>query len=248
MASGGGKPRSKTKKSKCGYCGEEKLWQNLKTHCQEIHGKPLLVEGETPLTSAWFKKKRKLATLEIQEQSTSTLPVERKELTIDEKLDDILVRVKDIQISCTKKETLDSSEEINAKKNKQEIIDVKHDERLDHLKRCRSVQEICNSFPEFSYNVIDGCFLCVICSTGDNSDTSFNKPGIFNYSSENGLSFMSGEKIPMEFSSLKRNLKDHLSSRHHLLHTEHDDNESGSTKRKRSKNYEIGMRIASISV
>ena len=121
MASGGGKPKSKTKKSKCGYCGEENLWHNLKTHCQEIHGKTLLVEGETPLTSAWFKKKRKLATLEIQEQSTSTLPVERKELTIDEKLDDILVRVKDIQISCTKKETLDSSEEINAKKNKQEL-------------------------------------------------------------------------------------------------------------------------------
>ena len=38
--------RSRTKLSKCGYCGDEMLDDNLKTHCKNVHGKPKLVKGQ----------------------------------------------------------------------------------------------------------------------------------------------------------------------------------------------------------
>ena len=41
---------SKTKKSKCGYYSKEMLNDNLKQHCNEVHGKVTLVKGQKTLT------------------------------------------------------------------------------------------------------------------------------------------------------------------------------------------------------
>ena len=42
--------KSKTKKSKCGYCYAEILDQNLREHCKQVHDKPKLVKGQKRLS------------------------------------------------------------------------------------------------------------------------------------------------------------------------------------------------------
>ena len=43
--------KSRTKKSKCGYCSVEMLDDNLKAHCLNVHGKWKLVKGQQTLFS-----------------------------------------------------------------------------------------------------------------------------------------------------------------------------------------------------
>ena len=86
---------------------------------------------------------------------------------------------------------------------------------------CRSVQEVSNLIAEFTYKSSDGYFVCEVCCPHDNFNTDarlHNQPGIFHYDPDNGLSFTSTEKISPAFSNLKRNLKDHLTSKSHMSH------------------------------
>ena len=88
---------------------------------------------------------------------------------------------------------------------------------------CRSVQEVSNLIAEFTYKSSDGYFVCEVCCPHVNFNTDarlHNQPGIFHYDPDNGLSFTSTEKISSAFSNLKRNLKDHLTSKSHMSHCE----------------------------
>ena len=70
--------RSKTKRSKCGYCGLEMLDDNLKAHCRTVHKKDKLVKGQqtlfphtTRVTEPKTKKKRTSALTTSTETTTS---------------------------------------------------------------------------------------------------------------------------------------------------------------------------------
>ena len=67
--------RSKTKKSKCGYCGIEMLDDNLKSHCRNIHKKDKLVKGQQTLFSLMSgepkTKKKRISTLTTSTETTS---------------------------------------------------------------------------------------------------------------------------------------------------------------------------------
>ena len=250
MASNTNKARSKTKKSKCAYCGEEMLDQNLKAHCEEVHNKPKLVHGETQITPSFFGKKRKSSDVQTQGVELGIdedSQVEKKDDNGEnEKLDEILLRVKDIQISIKTREELSKANTTDTEKAQQNVNEKK-DKRLDHLKMCCSVQEVSNLIAEFTYKSSDGYFVCEVCCPRVNFNTDarlHNQSGIFHYDPDNGLSFTSTEKISPAFSNLKRNLKDHLTSKSHMSHCEKDIIDEGNAVRRGSKNHEIGMRIA----
>ena len=152
------KPISKTKKSTCSYSKETMLEQNIRRHTWLHHsGKEVLVKGEPHITS-FFQNKEDKKSLEFydnkcendsetQQQSSSVInsaPSTSKnndesntvcpvKCTNDDKLDEILDRIKDIQISVGRKET--SVTIPTSVKSK----DIKpSDERLDQLILCRS--------------------------------------------------------------------------------------------------------------
>ena len=126
MASSEKKPLSKLKMLKCSYCGIDILDQNLKRHCLNIHNKPRLAAGEATVTS-FFSKKRKSTDEEegsiAPEESTSNekqckieVPINVHEETPasisslnDNKIDEILERVKNIEISLKNDKSINTN-------------------------------------------------------------------------------------------------------------------------------------------
>ena len=69
------KTPSKTRISKCGYCNEEMLDQNLAKHCQDQHNSPKFVAGEARITSYFGTKslKRKLPSPSVDPENIKNL-------------------------------------------------------------------------------------------------------------------------------------------------------------------------------
>ena len=144
------KPLSKTKYSKCGYCSSGLLDQNLKTHCQEAHGQPKLVAGEKQITT-FFPKKQRADSNDVhvdQDGGENDAVTKQSEPIIDQsegKLDEILDRVKNIQILINESRVSPVVLPPMAKAKDMEPSDV----RFKQLITCRSIQEITNIFGEF---------------------------------------------------------------------------------------------------
>ena len=69
------KPPSKTRISKCGYCNEEMLDQNLAKHCQDQHNSPKFVAGEACIISYFGTKslKQKLSSPSVDPENIKNL-------------------------------------------------------------------------------------------------------------------------------------------------------------------------------
>ena len=123
------------------------------------------------------------------------------------KLDDILDRVKDIQITLSqgKRKLLPPI----AKPTDMEPCD----ERVKQLQVCRSVQEIIDNFEEFRYRQEDGLVMCTLCCTDEHAESfkvgnsslhGSTVSGIFLYDQSCGLSFNTNENLPRPFINLKK--------------------------------------------
>ena len=178
------KPPSKLRVSKCSYCGKELLEQNLNRHCKTEHNQSRLASGETHVTS-YFTKKRKL-TQENVIESNSTFNTKLDENTTVEDqftkssstpeainkeniLEEILGRVKNIQISIDQKKTTDKEK---LKSNNS----IDGEQRFDQLQLCRSIHEICNIFEFLTYDAVQVCVISNlgVCYTSDMTQCNFN--------------------------------------------------------------------------
>ena len=124
----------------------------------------------------------------------------------DAKLDDIINRVKDIQVTLAQGKT-----KILPPIAKPHDIEP-CDERIKQLQVCRSVQEIMDIFQEFQYRQEDGYVMCKLCCTDEladrlklgNSSHGITVNGIFIYDQNCGLGFDTDENLPRPFINLKK--------------------------------------------
>ena len=151
-------PASKTKTVVCGYCNESLLHQNFSTHNERKHaGQRPFIAGETKITGYFSSKSKKRKTQDgeqdggalavVQETANDELPlnlevpgtaVSSSSSQNDSKLDEILQRVKDIQVS------------ISTDKNKGPVLPpiatpqdiAPTDDRIKQMHLFRSIDEI----------------------------------------------------------------------------------------------------------
>ena len=171
---------SKTKTVTCGYCNLTLLKVSLPGHNDLKHpGLPEFIAGDTKITGYFSTKtkKRKIPESECEdvEVDVSNTNAEREsdlsekvtsdlipETSVtDARLNEILERVKDIQISISSGETARPVLPPLAKPQDVETSD----ERIKQLQICRSMKEISDKFPEFDYKIKnkDGYVLCTLC-------------------------------------------------------------------------------------
>ena len=194
------KPLSKSISVKCGYCNSVILEQNLTRHCLEIHQRERFAAGDTRITSYFGTKsqKRKHPTSPSPpgSESEETLPDQQHddsqhssedlptamsdclptESINNEKLDKIISRVKDIQL------TVKSRKEVNkctlppiAKPD--DVAPT--DQRMNQFQLARSLDDIMDHFdelklcqqPNYGYVICKLCCSDEIFAQADASDT-----------------------------------------------------------------------------
>ena len=158
----------------------------------------------------------------------------------NEKLNEILLCVKDIQISIKECESLSQTTVTgNVKLKESEKIG----KRLEHL-MCRSVQEIISIDLQMDFLFVVCCSEAMLKEAVNiHSSKQKQVPGTFYYDPENGLSFTLNEKILSAFSNLKRHLKYHLMSIGHISNCSKSNIDEENSIRRETKNREIGTRI-----
>ena len=260
MASNRSLPASKTKTVVCGYCNESLLHQNFTTHNERKHpGQTAHIAGETKITGFFNAKSKKRKTQDSEYECGSRehvaendqLPSEQTKSSTttsstlnDSKLDELLERVKDIQISISTE---------NKKKpvlppiaTPQDIAPA--DERIKQMQVFRSIKEIVECFTEFEYKNEEYimCKLCVPLTYKVDVSSNSCENGIFMYNAKGGLSFSNESKLPKCFTNLKKNLKEHLSNKTHTTNLTAWEERLEEDKRNFNRNRQIGLRIARI--
>ena len=259
---------SKTKNVTCGYCNLTLLKVSLTAHNNLKHpGLPEFIApeaGGTKITGYFGTKtkKRKISESENEdvELDVSNRDVERESdlseevrsksipepSVTDARLDELLERVKDIQISISSSKLVRPALPPLAKPK-----DVAtSDERIKQLQICRAIKEILDHFPEFEYKKKDGYVICTLCVPESTVTSSTNNRGtdngMFMYDSNSGLEFADDVNLPRTFINLKKNLKDHLHKKTHIANwTSWKEKEAKETA-DNNRNKEIGLRIARI--
>ena len=183
---------------KCGYCDKDILDQNLSTHCRDRHNSFKYAAGDTHVTSYFaINKKRKLSSVDSEiscdsasseelpseeleqtgsnsnEESTAVLANEQTSTTTDNaKLDEILSRVKDIQISVKQSGEKPREKLVLPPIAKPDDISPT-DTRISQINLARSLNDIIDNFSELrACQQPDFAFvICKLCC----SDDSFKK-------------------------------------------------------------------------
>ena len=209
------------------------LQQNFSAHNDLKHpGQPASTVGDTKITGFFRKnltsKKQKMSACEEMDIDTEVLVTDSEnEVGVnndifysvslpsssvnDTKLDEILERVKDIQISVSATKTLRTILPPLAKPYDVEVCD----ERIKQLTLCRSIDEIIDIFNEFQYQKEKNCVICTLCVSESVETCNRSDNGTFLYNAELGLTFDNNVNLPRTFINLKKNLKDHLNNKTH---------------------------------
>ena len=98
------------------------------------------------------------------------------------------------------------------------------------MKESTSMRELTEAAPEYCYEADKGCVVCQICDEK------------FLYEKDLKTSF-TGENLSQKFSSLKRNLRRHLTKPRHLSKVKEEQIKEEQWEREESRNKAVGMRI-----
>ena len=278
------KPPSKVKISRCGYCNDEMLDQNLAKHCRDQHNSSKFAKGDTHITSYFGEisesQKRKHSTSSVESQNAENLSSEFDSInepyvselessaqfskttthavsehhsalsSCDEKLDEILTLVKDIQITVKNPQAEKSVLPPIAKPS--DIVLT--DERMIHIQTARSLNKIIDNFTELRLNEQSDSqyVVCTLCCSDNTfeaaqSNGSLNQTnGVISIPTAAQLDFLESENLTKTFANLKKTIKQHLLNKTHKANLNAWKEREEEMIRIESRNRQVGMRVARV--
>ena len=185
------------------------------------------------------------------EQQQLTKIKEGNAVSADDKLDQILKHVKNLEteIASLKKEKSENFEKKCVEENKKNSADD-----INYLfQSCRSIGDITNLFDEFEYSASTCCIVCRICIPDGNplcerDRSGINShPAIFVYDEECGTEFSLDCNLPAKFRFLKKHLKEHLLSKVHQSNLDLREGNAIKEEQYQKREREVGLRIGRIA-
>ena len=271
MSSKKQKPLSKSLSAKCGYCNTVVLKQNLPRHCSEVHQREAFAASDTRIsnyfsstTNIHQKRKRSSsspspppeAEAPPDQKDDDSQPTALKDCTHNEsinntKLEEILDRVKDIQI--TVKSQHGAKKCILPPIAKPNDV-APADNRISQLQLSRSLHDIVEYFDELTLCKLSdsGFVICSLCCSDEivaqakASNILSQTNGVITFSSEDQLTFQTGEKLSKSFTNLKKKIMTHLENPTHAEKWVSWKKKEEEVTKLKSRNEEVGLRIARI--
>ncbi len=172
----------------------------------------------------------------------------------NEKLDEILTRVKDIQITV-KSQQADAEKLILPPIAKPDDLAPK-DKRMKHIQLARSLNDITDKLRRNSIVSTTRFRVCDLqtllhCSEdafmdAESSGTLNQINGVISFPLDTQLTFQEGENLTKSFTNLKKKIKTHLVNKTHTVNWGAWKEREEEIIRLGSRNYQVGMRIARI--
>ena len=171
----------------------------------------------------------------------------------NEKLDEILTRVKDIQITVSGASGQQVEKMVLPPIAKPNDV-TPTDERMKQINLARSLSEIVDNFAELELRqqADTGYVTCKLCCSDDafmlaeSSGTLNLTNGVISFPLNIQLTSLEGEKLPKSFTNLKKKIKTHLVNKTHTANWDMWKEREEEVIRLDSRNNQVGMRIARI--
>ena len=248
--------------------------QNLARHCLEIHNRERCAAGETQITSYFGSQKRKRLESEnvsahSSEDDSAPIadmppPPSTTELSAstfnDGRLDEILDRVKDIQITVknqytTQKGPQPPSQAMKSSGITQAVKSESEREWMNKIQLARSLDNLLQNFSDLKLcqkpELGLGYVICQLCcseetfAAAEAGGTLNQTNGVVSFSLDTQLTFQQEENLSRSFLNLKKKIKTHIENKTHTTNLSTPEIET-EVKRVESRNEAIGMRIARI--
>lgn len=109
-----------------------------------------------------------------------------------------------------------------------------------HALELATENDVC-AYPELNVLV---CSVCVPSFNPDCHLTQGRVLGVFGYDMSLGQTFPAGQRLPVEFSRLKKNIKEHISGRHHCSEKEASEESRKEQEQRSAVAGTVGVRVA----